>query len=1185
MPGSQWTTSLFKFGAAGVQTAVPPDLLQDGKYRLLKNVRSRLLGAIQPRPGTINWATTGSHFNGRDYHTVKSFATLAGFDILIVGLGTEAGRYSELSGHLSTSGEFGAWSSNPFSVVIDNPENFATSFAYVYDEKRQRKFDISGNSYEIGINPPGRNDGLFSANDYTQPYDLAATAAPTVATAGAGNLVGIYIYKYRYHSTVTGARSNFSDISDEIIVTAEQVNVGALQGAGDPQVDEIEIYRLGGTLLQFTFVDAVANPGAGVTTSYVDNLSDETVAVNDTEELFERDKPWAGIRDDSGNYLGGYKLRYVAGPFVGYELATGDPFRRGYLYWTNINDPDSSDRANNLKVSENVEPLLSPLIYDGRAFVFTPDSLYAIYPRVAGFATFEVLATPCHRGLWSPWSFAVGDEIYFLSRDGIYATDGGPARMLSADIYNLFPHEDSTGEPQIVNGIVPPQMNVAFDADLYRLSYADGFLYFDYIGIDNNMHTLVLDINANAWFYDQYAAPVRLHYEIQGQKDFGVPAQHAVQKSRGVILATRDGGVLKFFHGALDQDGPSTASPIDCEVRTPMFTAGEDRTQKLHGDILLEADRAGIDIDVTPVADNEDVSDTTTTLNSGAGRQNYPIDISPQSGILARNLGLNIGWTIDTANSSREGPFLYSWAPSWILKPDETVRRFIEWHPLGEGLTDGYVWGIEMWIDTEGQDVRFQVFADQAFTGIEFTCNANGEQRLRFAWPARSFKASLMKVVPIIGNVNPWRLTRWLWLADEEPPRVPDWDSNWKNPLEKCQIAYITGYKIEADTFAANKTLILESEFEGTITVHTPREGNVINHNGRKTMHLTFDEPFRAEQVRMHTVDGNLFQVYSECWIAHPEPPFLANWDATFVDHGRPHLIKGVEIYADTLGNDNTVELQLDGVTYHTITVNHPFRKAEAYSVPVDGNGEYPRAVTVRCFPTSNFRGFAYRVRWIAEPEPEHIDNWNPIWTEDNHPGNKFVQGIRLLCDTQGDDKQFLVEYDRGQSVGPFTVNTPIRDTFPISFDTPFLSHSLRVRATDSSKKWLYNVDWVWEPAPDKATVWETQETTHDLKGYQHQKDSFIALISTADVTFTITIDGVAQTPYTIASTSGAYRKVYLPFRVNKGTVYKYRLESTAAFYLFVRDTEVRVKEWGSSGPYMVKQPFGDFSREVGARL
>ena len=86
-------------------------------------------------------------------------------------------------------------------------------------------------------------------------------------------------------------------------------------------------------------------------------------------------------------------------------------------------------------------------------------------------------------------------------------------------------------------------------------------------------------------------------------------------------------------------------------------------------------------------------------------------------------------------------------------------------------------------------------------------------------------------------------------------------------------------------------------------------------------------------------------------------------------------------------------------------------------------------------------------------------------------------------------------------------------------------------------------------------------------------------------MTFTITIDGVAQTPYTIASTSGAYRKVYLPFRDNKGVAYKYRLESTQAFYLFVRDTEVRVKQWGSTGPYVVKQPFGDFSREVGARI
>src|SRR5690606_27232837 len=160
--------------------------------------------------------------------------------------------------------------------------------------------------------------------------------------------------------------------------------------------------------------------------------------------------------------------------------------------------------------------------------------------------------------------------------------------------------------------------------------------------------------------------------------------------------------------------------------------------------------------------------------------------------------------------------------------------------------------------------------------------------------------------------------------------------------------------------------------------------------------------------------------------------------------------LKGVEFFVDTFGQDKTVEVQLDGITVETVTVNSNTRRRITVPISRDNNGEYPRAVTARLFPTDSNPAILYRYRWISQGEPEQVSNFNPARTEAIDPRAKFFQGARVLFDTQGQDKSVVVDIDGGDTLGPFTLNSSIRNTTILTFDPPVITHSMRLRSTDA---------------------------------------------------------------------------------------------------------------------------------------
>lgn len=214
-------------------------------------------------------------------------------------------------------------------------------------------------------------------------------------------------------------------------------------------------------------------------------------------------------------------------------------------------------------------------------------------------------------------------------------------------------------------------------------------------------------------------------------------------------------------------------------------------------------------------------------------------------------------------------------------------------------------------------------------------------------------------------------------------------------------------------------------------------------------------------------------------------------------------------------------------------------------------------------------------------------------WDDLGYKGAKFVQGVVIRANTFGLDKQIAVQYD-GPNAAPTTAltltinhNGEQTKTYPLAAAgwAPFIAELVRLKGADNVE-WLL-LDWrfVWEPAPELATQYETQYTTFDFPGFFAIYDGVIAHQSTADLTWRIEYqDGFVET-HTIANSGGNYQRIRQICNANKGKAVRFRWTSTAPFRLFKRDLTVRAQPWGVPNGYVFQTPFGGPSRVDGAEI
>jgi len=208
-----------------------------------------------------------------------------------------------------------------FTFFETNDEFVSTSYSSSWVEYRNELYSTE-------------NDGVYKY-DGNNKYNLSIEKPdnkPIIALDAPGRLNGTYSYLYTYYNKNEDIESSGSTISEEIEVENRSVVILDLKASTDPQVTHIRLYRLGGTLQQYSLVDELPNDDS----SYKDTKSDSLIAGNEVYDNATYGTPPKGLK---------YLTMAYAMFFGAYE---------DKLYYSNIAQPNQWPVTNFIDFDDTV---------------------------------------------------------------------------------------------------------------------------------------------------------------------------------------------------------------------------------------------------------------------------------------------------------------------------------------------------------------------------------------------------------------------------------------------------------------------------------------------------------------------------------------------------------------------------------------------------------------------------------------------------------------------------------------------------------------------------------------------------------------------------------------------------------------------------------------------------------------
>jgi hypothetical protein len=753
-----------------------------------------------------------------------------------------------------------------------------------------------------------------------------------------------YDYVYTHYDPTTGAEGNSSPVmADPIANGQDALRRGIIvtpTANGSSASIRQRIYRRGGSLVEDHFFVGTNTSDGG---AFTDSETDDGIAAAGTVPI-DHFQPVPTV-DSNGNTVLAQPIYALWGPLEGMLFGCGDPFRPGHLYYSIPDQPEHWSASGNTEVCPPSEQLMNGGIVGSQGFVFSRARLYATYPNLTGIAG-TVTATPtlCKRGLKGRWAMVVGPGgIFFVAEDGVFLTTGGPEEWISRDIDPLFHGET-------VHGYLPIDLTVE---TALRLTIWENKLYFGYQDTSGARQVLVYSLLNQFWRHYKFG---RAQACLQGEDE-------------DILLIGGLNTGHTYLHSGITDDGVA----IPWSVRTGAISGGT-REEKLFGDQFLDVDRGGDPLTVQNFLDEESAANNVQTITTDAGRQRHILDAFGDGPQKAHSLSVEV-----RGSASHGTPILYQTGVAITLQPDLTTRRVTNWDDLG---ASDEVWlsGVTFDCDTEG--LAKQVLIERDYNGVRsivdtLTVTANGRHKVSFSWDA--VPARMVRVHPDSEICQFWLLYRadWIWVA--EPPRISKWDIHFENAWDQ----YYTGLDLYCDTAGLEKRIEvyvdnvrLTNDLAGGLT-YWP-----VVANGRKVVHLTL--PWgRGHVFRFRAIDTNKGLLYQHRWHLQEEPSEQANWNQNFSILGSraDKYLKAVIFECDTFGANKQVQIEADGASVETITVNTNGRKVVQRALTVQQLGR-----VWRMFPVDGNPGRLYSAQPVFDEEPFCLDRWETQETSHNLP-------------------------------------------------------------------------------------------------------------------------------------------------------------------------------------------------------
>lgn len=216
---------------------------------------------------------------------------------------------------------------------------------------------------------------------------------------------GTYNYVYTYYDSITGTESPPSLPSADIVSTVSNIKISNIIASSDPKVDSIRVYRIGGSLTEYTLVKTLSN----VSGSFVDQLSDINAAGEHILDSVNNNKPIPG-------------LRYITEAYAMLFAAKGDK-----LYYSDIAKPYAWPAANFIDFDGNITGI--GVVSNG-LIVFTKYKTYIIIGNSP--ETFTKYQLSGSQGCIAHNTVQfVDNSLIWVSTDGICTTSGGLITVLS----------------------------------------------------------------------------------------------------------------------------------------------------------------------------------------------------------------------------------------------------------------------------------------------------------------------------------------------------------------------------------------------------------------------------------------------------------------------------------------------------------------------------------------------------------------------------------------------------------------------------------------------------------------------------------------------------------------------------------------------------------------------------------
>lgn len=792
---------------------------------------------------------------------------------------------------------------------------------------------------------------------------LTGGCGPDNTQAGAAG----YDYRFTDFDPRTGAESNpcpiLADADPYGIFPVRRCVTLTPAANGDSAIRQ-RFYRRGGTLgnnwYRLTNVDENNDTNSSDGGAFTDDNSDAAIVNSDTVEI-DHAQPVQTV-DADGTIIRAQPVAAMWGPINDILFACGDPNRAGHLYWSIPGEPDHWSPFNTFEVCGPSEELMNGGYYGGQGFVFSRKRLYWVYPNLDGTGSISVTPTSCAKGLFSRWGLAVGSAgIFFVNREGVWRTTGGNPQVLTPMIGNesdggIFRDDD---DANTVNGF--RAIDWDFPEDI-KLEIWGTDLWFQYRDKGGTNRTLILDTLRNRWkWYDwgQESGTFFLDLTLDTDTD-------------RMLIGGRASGNAYTYEGTSD-DGTAITSSF----RTGAWDAGMGRSDKLFGDLFMDANTDLTDIVVATFLNDEEVTNLSSTIGaSNSGRERYIIDAfgtTPQRG---RSVSVNVSWT-----SGSRYPKIYTVGVSVIAEPESVNLRATQWDAIGSA-NEKYVTGVMIECDT--YNVQRPVIVEfmqgtTITTAKSFNITHNGRRRHFETWTG--VKADRIRVRPDTDCV-PWILYQLDWISEVDPPRIAGVDSYDENHYD----TYCTGLDLVINTFNVAKTFNLR--IDGTLVTNpiTSTTDFSVTANGRQVVHLSFT-PIRGHIYRFNATDDNDALLYDHRWHLEAEPSEQANWNQNFDILGTQtdKYIKGVKLECDTFNVAKTVTIEVDGSTAATLTVTANGRRVLHFAFA------QVRGRVVRILPTDTNPGRLYSKSLIFDEEPLGLQRWETQELTLGTPGWKFL--------------------------------------------------------------------------------------------------------------------------------------------------------------------------------------------------